>query len=184
MIDSIIEKRGKEKSMQKFKSILIIILMFFLVYFLQVNFFSWFNIAGVMPNLVLFVGLFIGKKIGIVYGLCVGIILDSLVGRVIGPNAILLGIVGYLGEVYDRNFSKNKKISVILLNIVCTVLYEVILYCFYIIKFKINIEVWLFIEKLVVENIYNTLILIIFFRPLCQLGSYLERNFKDRLFLT
>ena len=101
--------------MQKFKSILIIILMFFLVYFLQVNFFSWFNIAGVMPNLfitlVLFVGLFVGKKIGIVYGLCVGIILDSLVGRVIGPNAILLGIVGYLGEVYDRNFSKNKKIS-------------------------------------------------------------------------
>ncbi len=174
--------------MQKFKSILIIILMFFLVYFLQVNFFSWFNIAGVMPNLfitlVLFVGLFIGKKIGIVYGLCVGIILDSLVGRVIGPNAILLGIVGYLGEVYDRNFSKNKKISVILLNIVCTVLYEVILYCFYIIKFKINIEVWLFIEKLVIENIYNTLILIIFFKPLCQLGSYLERNFKDRLFLT
>lgn len=174
--------------MQKFKSILIIILMFFLVYFLQINFFSWFNIAGVMPNLfitlVLFVGLFIGKKIGIVYGLCVGIILDVLLGRVIGLNAILLGIVGYLGEIYDRNFSKNKKISVILLNIVCTVLYEVILYCFYIIKFKINIEVGLFIEKLVIENIYNTLILIILFKPLSKLGLYLEKNFKERLFLT
>ena len=174
--------------MQKFKSILIIILMFFLVYFLQINFFSWFNIGGVMPNLfitlALFVGLFIGKKIGIVYGLCIGIILDALLGKVIGLNAILLGIVGYIGEVYDRNFSKNKKISVILLNVFCTVLYDVILYCFYIIKFKINVEVWLFIEKLVVENIYNILILIIFFKPISKLGQYLEKNFKDRLFLT
>ena len=41
-----------------------LILTAILVYILQVNFFNWFNIAGVMPNLfvifILFIGLFVG----------------------------------------------------------------------------------------------------------------------------
>lgn len=174
--------------MQKLKSFLIVILMFAIICFLQMNFFTWFNIAGIMPNLfiilVLFVGLFIGRKLGIIFGLCIGLILDVLLGKVIGLNAILLGIIGYIGEAYDRRFSKSKRISVIFLNVVSTIFFETIVYCFYIIKFKINIEVPLFIVKLLIENLYNSLIVIIFFEPLRDIGNYLEKSFKDRLFLT
>ncbi len=174
--------------MQKFKSTLIIILMFFIVYFLQLNFFSWFNIAGIKPNLfiplVLFVGLYVGKKIGILYGMCLGLILDITIGRTIGENVILLGIVGYVGEVYDRNFSKSKKISIIILNVLCLTIFETIEYAILCLGFKANVEISLFIEKLILENLYNILIIIIFFEPMKNLGSYIEKNFKDRLFLT
>ena len=51
--------------MKKILSTIIIFLIFILIYFLQSNFFSWFNIAGIKPNLfiilVLMVGLFVGK---------------------------------------------------------------------------------------------------------------------------
>ena len=51
--------------MKKAGIIALIILAFFIIYFLQADFFSWFNIFGIMPNLfvilILFVGLFAGK---------------------------------------------------------------------------------------------------------------------------
>ena len=47
-----------------------------IIYFLQENFFNWFTIAGVMPNLfvilVLFIGLFTNKNKGTIYGLIIG----------------------------------------------------------------------------------------------------------------
>lgn len=53
--------------MKKTVTIISIILTFFLIYFLQSNFFTWFNIAGIMPNLyvilVLFIGLFMKRKL-------------------------------------------------------------------------------------------------------------------------
>ena len=55
--------------MNKLKTYLIIAAMFVVVFFLQNNFFTWFNIAGVMPNLfvvlVLFVSLYSDKKLGV-----------------------------------------------------------------------------------------------------------------------
>ena len=53
-----------------------LILTAILIYLLQANFFSWFNIAGVMPNLfvifLLFIGLFGNRTMGTIYGLVTG----------------------------------------------------------------------------------------------------------------
>ena len=75
---------------------IILIIISFLIYFLQSNFFNWFNIAGIMPNmfviLVLFIGLFATRTIGTVYGVSIGIILDFIIGTKIGVYAVCLGI--------------------------------------------------------------------------------------------
>ena len=51
----------------------VLFLIFMLIYFLQMNFFSWFTIAGVMPNLfvifILIIGLFTGRAIGVTTGI-------------------------------------------------------------------------------------------------------------------
>ena len=72
-------------SLKKTISILIIIIAFYILYFLQINFFNWFNIAGIKPNmfivLMLCIGLYMGKNIAIPFGFIFGIYLDMLGGK-------------------------------------------------------------------------------------------------------
>lgn len=76
------------------------ILVFIISYFLQVDIFSWFNIAGIAPNLfvilVLFLGLFAGKRLGIPLGIFFGIVLDFFASKKIGITGIMLGVIGAL----------------------------------------------------------------------------------------
>ena len=54
--------------MKKAIVIFILFIVFIIAYFLELNFFSWFTIAGVKPNLfimlVLFIGLYAGIRMG------------------------------------------------------------------------------------------------------------------------
>lgn len=71
--------------MKKAVSILLMFVAFLIIYFLQVNFFTWFNIAGVMPNLfillIMVIGLFAGKYAGISTGVVAGLFLDIFISK-------------------------------------------------------------------------------------------------------
>lgn len=174
--------------MKKTIAIVGIIITFFIVYFLQANFFSWFTIAKIKPNLfiilVLFVGLFAGKKIGVVLGFIFGIVLDLLIGRTVGMTGILLAFVGYLGEYFDKNFSKESRFTIMLMVFGSTVLYEICLYLFYIFRMGLQIEIYAFLKILLVEAIYNILIVIIIYPLIQKVGYAIENTFKTTNILT
>ena len=73
--------------MKKFLTILIILIVFILIYLLQTNFFNWFTIAGIKPNLfiifALFLGLFMGEIYGGIIGAILGVLLDLFIGNAI-----------------------------------------------------------------------------------------------------
>ena len=52
--------------MKKTFTIIVLCIVFVIIYLLQINFFSWFTISGIRPNLyvifILFIGLFCRKK--------------------------------------------------------------------------------------------------------------------------
>lgn len=87
-----------------------IILIFLILYFMQVNFFNWFTISGISPNLfviyVLFVGLFAGKRVGIPIGIVIGLLLDFFISKKIGILGIMLGIVGMVRKYIRQKFFK------------------------------------------------------------------------------
>lgn len=174
--------------MKKFLVIVCLLLAFFVIYFLQANFFTWFTIAGIKPNLfiifILFVGLFAGKKIGIILGFVLGMILDLLVGRTVGISAILLAIIGFLGEYFDKNFSKESRFTIMLMVIGCTILYETFGYIYCIFRLGIQFELYSFIKILLVESLYNAIMVIIVYPMIQKAGYAIENTFKVKNILT
>ncbi len=174
--------------MKKVLATIYLIIAFFIVYFLQANFFSWFTIGGIKPNLfiifVLFIGLFAGRKMGTIFGLILGLYLDLLLGRTIGISGVLLAIIGMLGEYLDKNFSKESRFTIMLMVVICTVIYELGGYLFNIVRLGIPLEIFSFMKILFVEIIYNILIIVIIYPIIRKLGYALENVFKTKNILT
>lgn len=174
--------------MKKALSILCLILTFFIIYFLQANFFTWFNIATIMPNvyviLVLFIGLFVKRKIGLACGIGFGLYLDIVLGKTIGTSALALGIVGLLGEILSKNFSKDSRFIVCLMVIGTTAVYETIVYLLTMLRTEGTIDILAFLRILLIEMFFNGLITIIIYPLIKKAGYYLENLYDDKFILT
>lgn len=174
--------------MKKIGSILILIIAFFIIYFLQANFFSWFTIAGIKPNLfillVLFIGLNVGKIVGAGFGFVFGFILDLLISKNIGVTGIALGLIGILGGYFNKNFSKDSRLTTIVMVIGSTVMFEVLVYVFQIAQKGLQPEVISFVKILSIEVLYNILLSILLYPIIQKLGYKIEGIFKEKKMLT
>lgn len=174
--------------MKKVGVIVCLILTFIIIYLLQVNFFSWFNLAGIKPNLfvilVLVVGLFSGKSLGATFGILFGISLDFFIGKSIGISGIMLGIVGFMGGYLDKNFSKDSRITMITMIVISTIIYEIGLYALNYFINSVYINAFDFIKITLIEVIYNAILTIIIYPIIMKFGYKLEENFKENKILT
>lgn len=169
--------------MKKICGILCIILSFFIIYFLQVNFFSWFNIANIRPNLfillIMIIGLFSGKWLGPILGFVFGLILDILCNKIVGISGILFMILAILIDIICKNFSKENKLTFILILIGSTVFFETISYIYNSIIFSMDVEIVAFVKILIIEIVFNSLLTIILYPIIYKLGDKLESIFKQ-----
>ena len=174
--------------MKKLIVIISIIITFFLIYFLQANFFSWFTISGIMPNLfvifILFIGLFIGNKSGFICGIIFGIYIDLLTGKAIGISGIMLGLIGLIAEYIDKSFSKESRITIMSIVAISTLIYEIGMYAFQIIRWNAIVEIIPFIKILAIEVLFNVILTIILYPLIQKLGTKVERIFKGNSILT
>ena len=174
--------------MKKVAINIFLIITIFIIYFLQSNFFSWFNISGIMPNVfvifVLFVGLFAGRTMGIIYGIVVGTILDVLMNNLIGINIITYSIIGFLAGIFDKNFSKDNRMIIMIMVIGTTLIFEITNYTIRYVVSSINLEIVTFLKMLVIETIFNMLITIIIYPLMQKSGYYIEDIYKGNKILT
>lgn len=174
--------------MKKLVINLFLILTIFIIYFLQSNFFNWFNIAGVMPNVfiifVLFIGLFTSKTVGTIYGVAIGFILDFLFSQKIGIQAVTLGLVGFLAAIFDKNFSKDSRMTIMLMVLGSTVIVEVLNYLLAYMVIGMNVEIFYFIRTLIIEVIYNIILTIIIYPLIQKFGYDIENEYKGNKILT
>lgn len=174
--------------MKRFIINILLILAFIIIYFLHSNLFTWFKIAGVMPNifviLVLFIGLYANKYMGVVYGIIFGLLIDFFIGKKIGVTAIMLGIVGTIGVLFDKNFSKDNRITLIIMVTIATIIFEIGENLIYYFVMREAIDILPFIEILLIECLYNAILTIILY-PLIQKSGYkIETEYKGNKILT
>ncbi len=166
----------------------ILIIIGFIIYFLQSNFFSWFSIAGVKPNLfviyILFIGLFGNKSMGVIYGAVLGILLDLIFNEKVGQNLFGLVSIGIIAKIFDKNFSKDSRITMMFMVLGTTAIFEILSYFINYMVYSANVEILYFIKTLVIEIIYNIIITIIIYPLIQKFGYYIENEYKGNRILT
>lgn len=165
-----------------------LIITFIVIYLLQSFFFSHFTIAGIMPNMfvifMMFIGLYMGRTMGTIYGIMAGILIDFWVGKNIGLTSVALALIGIISGALEKTLSKDSRITVLLMGVICTIIYEIALYFLQFIVLGINVEILNFIKILLIETIYNILLIIILYPIINNVGYEVENEIKGDKILT
>ena len=171
--------------MKRALSITVFFIVFFIIFFLQSNFFSWYNISGIRPNLfivfVLSLSLFLGGKYGIIIGIVFGILLDFFVGIRIGPNGIMLGLAGAIGGFLEKNFAKENRITFIMIVFSVTVFCETCYYLLQVLLMNAEIQLYLFIKIVLIEASFNAILSIILYPLIQMMGNIINDIFNDNI---
>ena len=174
--------------MKKFLIGILMYIIFLLLYFIQTNFFSWFTIAGVKPNIfiiyILFLGLYTDNKFAIIMSVILGLNQDLITGKTIGVTSIMYSIIAIGAGYFDKNFSKENKLSIIIMIITTTIIYETLTYFINALLIEYQIEMIPFIRILAIETVFNTILTYIFYKQILKLGTLSERQFKQKNILT
>lgn len=141
-----------------------------------------------MPNIfvifVLFIGLFANRTVGTVYGIGIGIMLDLLLGTRVGIYAVGLGLIGFLAGAFDKNFSKDSRMTIMVMTLVATIIFEVLSYLLKYIFLSINVEPLQFTIILLIEIVFNLLLTIILYPAIQKFGYKIENEYKGNKILT
>lgn len=86
--------------------------------------------------------------------------------------------------MFTNNFSKDSKITIILMAAATAFLCELISYIYQIIIFNLSIEVFAFLKIILIEILFNSMIIIIIYPIIQKSGILLERIFTEDRVLT
>lgn len=174
--------------MKKFLIGIAMYVVFIILYFIQADFFSWFTIAGISPNIfiifILFLGLFTDNLFSIIMALLTGITLDLIVGRTACISPIIFSLVAIIAGYFDKNFSKDSKITIMIMVVGMTIVCETANYFLNAAIIESIVEIKSFVKILFVETLYNAILTIILYDIIIKLGYKLERQFKQKNILT
>lgn len=121
---------------------------------------------------------------GIIYGLIIGAILDLIIGTQMGVSTVMFGVIGLLASVFDKNFSKDSRVTIMFMVLGSTLIYEIGVYILNYFIYTTNIEILSFIRILAIEVLYNMIITIIIYPLIERFGYYIENEYKGNKILT
>lgn len=145
----------------------------------QINLLSAIPLAGVMANLGIVLigglGLVSGKLIGGLSGFTYGILVDIAIHRTLGIYALFYTLTGILAGFLNHNFSKENKLSMVMLTLIVTLIFESGIYFCNILLRQFEFELLSFLLILILEAAYNMLLTVLLFKPITFLGDLLNR---------
>lgn len=104
--------------------------------------------------------------------------IDLIYGEVVGITPAMLCLIGFVATWFDSLWSKDERISIIIMVILSTFIFEFGSYFIKSLILDFEIELGIFVRILMWEEIYNVLLTIIFFGAIKKFGYMMERKLK------
>lgn len=117
---------------------------------------------------------------GSILGFLFGFYIDIVNGRLVGATAILLCLIGFFAEYMYKNTSNDNKVTIILLALANTFIFEVIAYIFSIWRLNVSLEIFSFVKILFIETVYNVILTIILYPIIQKSNDFLSEIFKNK----
>ena len=89
-----------------------------------------------------------------------------------------------MAGIFDKNFSKDSRMTIMLMVAGITASYEIIIYFLNYFILNGNLEILEFLKILLIEIIYNIIITIIIYPLIKKFGYYIENEYKGNKILT
>ena len=89
-----------------------------------------------------------------------------------------------LAGVFDKNFSKDNRVTIMLIVAVTTISAETIMYITNYVIQNLNIDLLTFAKILGIETLYNMILSIILYPLIQRFGYYIENEYKGNKILT
>lgn len=96
----------------------------------------------------------------------------------------MLGAIGLMGGIFDKNFSKESRITIIIMVVIATFIYEIGMYIIGHFIYGYTFEIISFTKILLIESIYNAILTIILYPLMQNLGYKIEEEYKGNKILT
>ena len=171
------------------KKVLVGIIVFLVIIFLlllQINLLNVVTLFGASANigiiLVSIIGVMCGTTVGITVGSSYGLMVDIIAGKSIGLYMLLYMLLGYLCGKVGKGFSKESKMTMTIITVIATALFEIATYVVCIMVYKYEKSFIMLIFTILKEAIYNMIIALILFKPLSVLAEIINKS-KDSYYL-
>ena len=88
------------------------------------------------------------------------------------------------GGAFTKNFSKDSRMTIMLITAGATLICETIIYLIQIILFKQEINILLFLKIVLIEALFNVILIIILYPLIDKAGEVLTKTFNEKNILT
>ncbi len=164
----------------KIKKIVITILIVVICFLLQTTLVQNIRVAGVIPNLMLLVVVFISYLNGVYYGMTVGmtvgLLFDFLYASLIGINMLAFLLIGYFCGLLSRLYRSGNYLIPLVMVSISEFIYGVITYFTdFLLRGKLNIGYY-FGKVMLPELVYTIVVGILLYGLVCLM--YEDRDLK------
>lgn len=161
--------------MKRFFITAIIIVLCFL---LQTTVFQSIALAGEVPNLILIVVVAIaymrGRKEGMYVGFASGLLIDLVYGDVIGMNAVLLVVIGYVVGICNEIYYRDELSVPIILIAISDFMFNFAYYVFnFLLRGRLDVLYYIW-RTILPEVVYTVLVAVVLYQLLHTLNYHLE----------
>lgn len=151
-----------------------------LCFLMQTTVFQHIALAGMVPNLILIVvvayGYMRGRLEGMYVGFASGILIDLLYGDLIGMNAILYVMIGYVAGVCNEIYYRDEVSVPIIIIAISDFSFN---FGYYVFQFLLRgrLDIFYYIWRTILpEVVYTVLIAVFLYQLLHAMNFYLEQK--------